>query len=588
MLHRGHRTWTPYVDPHPDKENALSGLPLKTPIRHAGQFGGGKHHTTNGKASLLGGKQAAPFTGNGKAAGSSLLGKGKEVASGIEGKRMPMTVFKDRNLVLTGRKNGVSMRGSAEEGSSGEGDTFGIKKLEFKVAGTTSTKPKSNLSQQVSIPSPADDGFSALPQETPFTAKTQARASLNGVESTPLPSATRSRRRSRSTFTPLRPSPDSLQPLQMASTPLPSRLSTGSVNRFPSSTSLSNLLAPAPPLDKSFVTPARPSYRAYLSPPDYEMDGEDEDISGRDESFEMGDMRQRMGSLGVVDENEGEMMMDAEMDAEMQIDATVESDDEVEYMPPKVVPLPEGIPFDFVPLKLLGQQLNQIKSDFFIAESDSDDDAYPYVERLWSFDMGKQELLLGGWEGDDDVLPVGGAREFSGAKRLQLKLNVEFNNPIFATLKINKSRVSGPSRRTAPAAAQTASHPRTPTGRRLPTSTTSRPSSSTIASRAQVPATVKRQPISSVSKPVSSTTTRQPLPFPQVRAHAPLPSVTRNGITQTTIRRPVTATPQQKDTTRRPGMTRPAIGDRPRTVIRSVPAPTPEPVLYCEDIGFDL
>ncbi|KAJ9123376.1 hypothetical protein QFC22_001575 [Naganishia vaughanmartiniae] len=213
----------------------------------------------------------------------------------------------------------------------------GIKKLEFKVAGTTSTKPKSNLSQQVSILSPADDGFSALPQETPFTAKTQARASLNNVESTPLPSATRSRRRSRSSFTPLRPSPDSLQPLQMASTPLPSRLSNGSAPRFPSSTSLSNLLAPAPTLDKSFVTPARPSYRAYLSPPDYEMDGEDEDISGRDESFEMGEMRQRMGSLGVVDENEGEMMMDAEMDTEAQMDLTIESDGEVEYMPPKVV-----------------------------------------------------------------------------------------------------------------------------------------------------------------------------------------------------------------------------------------------------------
>lgn len=125
MLHRGHRTWTPYVDPHPDKENALSGLPLKTPIRHAGQLGGGKHHTTNGKASLLGGKQAAPFTGNGKAAGSSLLGKGKEVAGGIDAKRIPMTVFKDRNLVLTGKKNGVSMRGSREEGTSGEADTFG-------------------------------------------------------------------------------------------------------------------------------------------------------------------------------------------------------------------------------------------------------------------------------------------------------------------------------------------------------------------------------------------------------------------------------------------------------------------------------
>jgi hypothetical protein len=67
------------------------------------------------------------------------------------------------------------------------------------------------------------------------------------------------------------------------------------------------------------------------------MDGEDEDISGRDESFEMGDMRQRMGSLGVVDENEAEMMMDAEMDTEVQMDATVESDDEVEYMPPKAV-----------------------------------------------------------------------------------------------------------------------------------------------------------------------------------------------------------------------------------------------------------
>jgi hypothetical protein len=123
MLHRGHRTWTPYVDPHPDKENALSGLPLKTPIRHAGQLGGGKHHTTNGKASLLGGKQAAPLTGNGKATGSSLLGKGRDAAGGVEAKRIPMTVFKDRNLVLTGKKNGVSMRGSGEEG--GEGDTFG-------------------------------------------------------------------------------------------------------------------------------------------------------------------------------------------------------------------------------------------------------------------------------------------------------------------------------------------------------------------------------------------------------------------------------------------------------------------------------
>lgn len=56
-----------------------------------------------------------------------------------------------------------------------------------------------------------------------------------------------------------------------------------------------------------------------------------------------------------------------------------------------------------------------------IAESDSDDEAYPYVERLWSFDMGKQELLLGGWEGDDDVLSAGVAKKLTAPKRLELK-----------------------------------------------------------------------------------------------------------------------------------------------------------------------
>lgn len=67
------------------------------------------------------------------------------------------------------------------------------------------------------------------------------------------------------------------------------------------------------------------------------MDGEDGDTSGRDESFEMGEMRMRVGALGVVDENEGEMMVDGDLEAR-QMDATVlESDGEVEYMPPKVV-----------------------------------------------------------------------------------------------------------------------------------------------------------------------------------------------------------------------------------------------------------
>lgn len=66
------------------------------------------------------------------------------------------------------------------------------------------------------------------------------------------------------------------------------------------------------------------------------MEG-DEDINGRgDESFEMGDVRLRMGGLGVVDENDGEVGVEREVEM-MQMDAMVESDDEVEYMPPKVV-----------------------------------------------------------------------------------------------------------------------------------------------------------------------------------------------------------------------------------------------------------
>jgi hypothetical protein len=171
-----------------------------------------------------------------------------------------------------------------------------------------------------------------------------------------------------------------------------------------------------------------------------------------------------------------------------------------------------------------------------------------------------------------------------------LSADMEFNNPIFATLKINQSRVPGPSRRTAPVTAQTGSQPRTLTGRRVPASTTSRPFSSTVTSRPQVPTTVKRQPMSSVSKPASSTTTRQPLPTPQIRPRAPLPSVTRIAIPPTTIRRPFTGTgtAPQKDAIRRTGTTPPVVGDRPRPVIRVVPAPAPEPMLHCEDIGFDL
>jgi hypothetical protein len=66
------------------------------------------------------------------------------------------------------------------------------------------------------------------------------------------------------------------------------------------------------------------------------MDGEDGDTSGRDESFEMGEMRGRGVALGVVDENEGEMMVDGDV-AARQMDTVVESDGEVEYMPPKVI-----------------------------------------------------------------------------------------------------------------------------------------------------------------------------------------------------------------------------------------------------------
>ena len=35
--------------------------------------------------------------------------------------------------------------------------------------------------------------------------------------------------------------------------------------------------------------------------------------------------------------------------------------------------------------------------------------------------MGKQELLLGGWEGDDDVLSAGVAKKLTAPKRLELK-----------------------------------------------------------------------------------------------------------------------------------------------------------------------
>lgn len=118
MLHRANRTWTPYVDPHPEKENTLSALPLKTPVRH---LAAGKHHTLNGKA---GSTKHAPFTGNSKASGSQTV-KGTEKVAGEGKQRAPATVFKDRNLVLTGKKNGVSMRRGGQDGSAGEGDTFG-------------------------------------------------------------------------------------------------------------------------------------------------------------------------------------------------------------------------------------------------------------------------------------------------------------------------------------------------------------------------------------------------------------------------------------------------------------------------------
>lgn len=113
MLHR-HRTWTPYVDPHPEKENTLSHLPLKTPVRLGA--GGSK---------LFGsGKQS-----NARASGSQTV-KGKErEGSAVEGKqRLTMTVGKDRGLVLTGKKNGVSVRG--QEGTPGESDTFGMFRFE--------------------------------------------------------------------------------------------------------------------------------------------------------------------------------------------------------------------------------------------------------------------------------------------------------------------------------------------------------------------------------------------------------------------------------------------------------------------------
>lgn len=67
----------------------------------------------------MGGKQPLPMTG-GKV-GVSQTVNGKEKEGGVEGKRAPMTVFKDRNLVLTGKKNGVSER----RGQDGENDTFG-------------------------------------------------------------------------------------------------------------------------------------------------------------------------------------------------------------------------------------------------------------------------------------------------------------------------------------------------------------------------------------------------------------------------------------------------------------------------------
>ncbi|GHJ86280.1 hypothetical protein NliqN6_2682 [Naganishia liquefaciens] len=575
MLHRGHRTWTPYVDPLPDKENALLGLPLKTPVRHAHA---GKHHTLNGKAGMMLGKQA-PMTG-GKGVGGSQTAKGKEKEAGVlEGKRAPMTVFKDRNLVLTGKKNGVSERGGRD---AGENNTFGIKKLDFKPAGSSTAaagpKPKSKLNQQVSlIPSPApDDGFSALPVQTPFFGRQQARTSLGGgggggggaVDSTPLPSATRSRRRSsRHSGTPLGSSPHSLRLPGLTSTPAPTA-------HLPASTSFSNLLAPTP-LDKSFITPARPSYRAYVSPPEYEM--EEGEMSGRDEeSFEMGDLRARVGGLGVVDELEGEVGVDAGVEVKGEEDV-VESDGEVEYMPPKVVALPDVIPFDFVPLKTLGEQLTQIKSDYFIAYSDSDDDddAYTHVERRWNLELGKHELLAGGWEGDEEVKPARGG----ALKRLELRPESEFDNPIFAALKCNQPRVSGHTRRAVPATTQT----------RRPMTTVQRPvpgqQSRTLSAAApgqQRPATVIRRPVTSTtSRPRALTSRALTTTVPARRERVPMSSATDRSVS---VSRP-TLVNGSKQAIQRSATVRPALGQVRANV---KPAPVKEALLHCEDIGFDV
>lgn len=247
-------------------------------------------------------------------------GGGGKLAPGTSRKQAPATVFKDVNLLATGRKLGGTS-GGGKNGGKGQGEDDDVAKLLFKEAG-----PSKSISKTPAF-------------KTPFANKLQPSSSRVPALATPLPSAQRARRKSRQSQT--HSSPAGLS-------------SHGSVD-----TSLHNLLnTPArgdllgPP--GGFITPER----AHRSP---------SQLSVGDVSFE--DLAQNSVVLeNLVEEDE-------------------ESDVEIEYMPPKVVresrndalhfqgsrpcselqpafsfiALEDAPPFDFIPLKQLGEQFMAAK-----------------------------------------------------------------------------------------------------------------------------------------------------------------------------------------------------------------------------------
>lgn len=153
--------------------------------------------------------------------------------------------------------------------------------------------------------------------------------------------------------------------------------------------------------------------------------------------------------------------------------------------------------------------------------------------------------------------------------------DTEFHNPLFAGLKINQARIA--KREPAPTWTHPTRRPMTATGRKAPPAQQTRLGSNTAPGQHRPPTLARRSVVPSTAKqtaprPLASAAQTRPRSVPTTR----LAPAVRSGPVEG-------AKPRAVD--QRASTVRPVLGQT-RANVR--PLPGPEPLLKCEDVGFEL